>query len=83
MHDEVLALIDDCVTELSLLRTDIGDSRRRVSPGERLDAVLRAIDVAERFAESASTAISHDESIAFTVDGADSGTLTASGGRIL
>jgi uncharacterized protein with PhoU and TrkA domain len=56
MHDEVLALMDDCLTRLMLMRADLAASRR-VEPGERRATVLQAIAAAEQFADAAGRAI--------------------------
>jgi hypothetical protein len=56
MHDEVLTLFDDCVCALIRLRGNLA-ANRRVEPGERHDAVLRAVAAAEHFATEARRAI--------------------------
>ncbi|AEV87275.1 hypothetical protein ACWT_6260 [Actinoplanes sp. SE50] len=56
MHDEVLNLMDDCLTKLMVLRAELA-AARRVRLGERRVAVLRAIDAAAGFAEAAALAI--------------------------
>jgi hypothetical protein len=60
MHDEVLTLFDDCVSALLRLRANLA-ANRRVHPGERHDAVLRAISAAEHFATAAKHAVSPAE----------------------
>ncbi|GIE89281.1 hypothetical protein [Actinoplanes regularis] len=56
MHDQVLALIDDCLTRMMLLRSDLA-AARCVRLGERRGTVLEAIGAAEEFAASAALAI--------------------------
>lgn len=56
MHDQVLGLLDDCVTKLMALRAELA-AARCVRLGERRGIVLEAIDIADEFATSASVAI--------------------------
>jgi hypothetical protein len=56
MHDQVLSLLDDCVTKLMVLRADLA-AARCVRPGERRSIVLEAIDIADEFVTSAGVAI--------------------------
>lgn len=56
MHDQVLGLLDDCLTKLMTLRADLA-AARCVRLGERRGLVLEAIDIADEFAASASDAI--------------------------
>ena len=56
MHDQVLTLLDDCVTKLMVLRADLA-AARCVRLGERRGIALQAIDIADEFAVSASLAI--------------------------
>ncbi|GIE34326.1 hypothetical protein Ait01nite_073710 [Actinoplanes italicus] len=52
MHDEMLALFDDCIARMLDLRGDLA-ATRRVHPGERHSTVLTAIEVASHFASEA------------------------------
>ena len=52
MHDEVLTLIDGCVSRLLEARQELA-AARRVHPGERRTAVLHAISAAEEFSAAA------------------------------
>jgi hypothetical protein len=56
MHDQVLALIDDCLAKMMLLRDDLA-AARCVRLGERRGIVLDAIDTADGFAAAAALAI--------------------------
>ena len=56
MHDEVLLLFDDCIAHLLALRGNLAPNRP-VQPGERRATVLSAIEIAERFAASATRAV--------------------------
>ena len=60
MHDEVLLLFDDCIAHLLVLRANLS-ANRPVRPGERHATVLSAIEVAERFAASATRAVAVSE----------------------
>jgi hypothetical protein len=52
VHDEMLALFDDCIARMLHLRDDLA-ATRRVHPGERHSTVLTAIEVASHFASEA------------------------------
>ncbi|WP_436528040.1 hypothetical protein [Actinoplanes sp. HUAS TT8] len=56
MHDQVLGLLDDCLSKLMTLRADLA-AARCVRLGERRGLVLEAIDIADEFATSAGVAI--------------------------
>lgn len=52
MHDDMLRMVDDCLSHLYVVRRELA-AARRVNPGERRAAVLRAIRVAQRFTADA------------------------------
>jgi hypothetical protein len=52
VHDEMLALFDDCIARMLHLRDSLA-ATRRVHPGERHGTVLTAIEVTSHFATEA------------------------------
>jgi hypothetical protein len=52
VHDEMLALFDDCIARMLHLRGNLA-ATRRVHPGERHGTVLTAIEVTSHFAAEA------------------------------
>ncbi|WIM94621.1 hypothetical protein ACTOB_006662 [Actinoplanes oblitus] len=56
MHDQMLTLMDDCLSRLSLLRAELA-AARCVEPGERRAIALQAVEAAAAFAASATRVV--------------------------